>query len=186
MSCQEPWELVRSVCPDPTHKFLSTRHFQLMQPANRWSQATSHLIHHASTSTLSETGDPFKARTSSMLLVARGSPTAMETFFPVDQWKTLEGKLKKAYSTVEWNPFPLDCWRSYEKSFRHLKMATLVTNSSVVVNYLAGVRKRSEVMWKSGAYLHWYERFGCERDTFSDAFAVVDGIIDNYNKIWLI
>ena len=179
LSCQEPWELIRSISPNPTHKFLSPNHVQLAHPTSRWSQAMSHLLHHGSTSSWSGQ-DPTKAQTSSLLLVIRGSPTGMETFSPPGQWNALETKLKKAYGAVEWNPFPVDCWRSYEKGFGHLKQATIVANSSAVLDYLVGVRERAKVMWENGAYLHWYERYGCDKDTFTDAFAVMDTIIDSY------
>ena len=95
----------------------------------------------------------------------------------------MESKLKNAYGTVEWNPFPVDCWKSHEKGFGHLKMATVVANSSVVLDYLAGVRERSKVMWEAGAYLHWYERYGCEKDTFVGAFATMDDIINTYSDM---
>ena len=42
----------------------------------------------------------------SNLLVARGEAYPL---FP-DVLKSMEHRLKTALKTVEWNPFPLDCW----------------------------------------------------------------------------
>lgn len=62
------------------------------------------------------------------------------------------------------------------------KMATILANSSVVLDYVGGVQEQAGEMFRAGAYLHWYERYGCERQTFEQAFESVQGIIDTYRE----
>lgn len=94
----------------------------------------------------------------------------------------LEAKLKRAYKTVEWNPFPVDYWLSHEPSMGQTKVATVLANSSVVLGYVGAVWEQAGAMFKAGAYLHWYERYGCERQTFEQAFESVQRIIDTYRE----
>lgn len=41
MSGGEPWELIRSVCPDPGMKFILPSHCQLTRPTHSWDYALS-------------------------------------------------------------------------------------------------------------------------------------------------
>ena len=95
----------------------------------------------------------------------------------------LEAKLKKAYNTVQWNPFPVDFWLSHEPFMKENKLVTILANSSVILDHVKLVQERASVMFREKAYLHWYERYGCESDTFKQAFESVQRIIDNYNDI---
>ena len=95
----------------------------------------------------------------------------------------LESKLKKAYNTVTWNPFPVDYWLSFEPYFGQTKMTTVLANCSVVLNYVEDVSTRARLMFEERAYLHWYERYGCEKEAFEMAFESVQGIMDNYSSL---
>lgn len=97
-------------------------------------------------------------------------------------WDRLKPR-KRAYKTVDWNPFPVDYLMSYEPSMGQTKVVTVLANSSVVLEYVETVHGRAKVMFQEGAYLHWYERYGCERGTFEQAFESVHEIIDNYIDI---
>ena len=184
LSFQEGWEMIRSLCPDPATKFLTSTHTTSTRPSHTWHQTMSSLLQHGSSNLWKKgpqeraTG---KARTYSLACILRGSSSGLEPF--ASELGPLEAKLKKAYNTVSWNPFPVDYWLSYEPSMGHTKLATVLANSSVVLDYLETVYGRARAMFDEGAYLHWYERFGCERDTFEQAFENVHGILDNYRSI---
>lgn len=94
---------------------------------------------------------------------------------------TLEAKLKKAYKTVDWNPFPVDYWLSHEPWRGQGKVAGVLVNSSAVLDYVEAVQEGAGAMYRAGAYLHWYERYGCERRSFEQAFEAVRGIEDAYS-----
>ena len=182
MSYQEPWELIRSVCPDPRSKLITTNHVCFPTSTNTWDQVKTLLLRHSADSLWRKAGDTAtKACTSSLVFIARGAPLSVAEL--VRGLQPLESKLKKAYNTVDWNPFPVDYWMSYEPLLGQTKMATILANCSVVSDYVEGVWKRARVMLEEGAYLHWYERYGCERETFESAFETVQGIADNYNSL---
>lgn len=172
--------MIRSLCPDPASKLLTTNHAHLTRPAHTWNQAMTLLLQHGSSS-LWRRAAASKAKTSSLACIVRGSPSSMEHFVP--ELGLLEAKLKKAYNTVSWNPFPVDYWASYQPAMGHSKVATVVANSSVVLDYVETVYNRASAMFHEGAYLHWYERYGCERETFKQAFESVHGVIDTYRGI---
>ena len=184
MSFQEPWELIRSLCPDPRSKFITTSHVfshSSSSSSSSWDQVKTLILRRSADSQWRKDGDSTtKAHTSSLTFIARGSPSSVDQL--LGGLDTLETKLKKVHNTVSWNPFPVDYWMSYEPSMGQSKMATILANSSVVLNYVEGVEARARVMFEAGAYLHWYERYGCERETFESAFETVQGIIENYNN----
>lgn len=147
------------------------------KPGLSWNQATSHLLHHSNPWTRQAA---VKQHTTSLAFILRGHASSLEPF--VEQGLgPLEAKLKKAYNTVGWNPFPVDYWMSFEPSIgQTVKLGTVLANSSVVLGYMGEVWERASVMFREKAYLHWYERYGCERETFQQAFESVQGVMDIY------
>lgn len=107
----------------------------------------------------------------------------MDSFRQAGDLNVLETKLKKAYNTVDWNPFPIDYWTSHEPGLGHTKLATVLANSSVMLDYVVGVQEKARLMWENHAYLHWYEQYGCEKDTFVESFEVVETVIDSYTTL---
>lgn len=125
-----------------------------------------------------------KTSTLSLVFIARGSPNSISnSLVKGSNLTTLEQKLKDVYNTVRWNPFPVDFWFSHEVQLVDRKFATLLMNGSIVCDYLESVMQQASVMYEERAYLHWYEKFGCEEDTFKEAFYVTQTIIDNYNLL---
>ena len=96
---------------------------------------------------------------------------------------TLESKLKDVYKTVGWNPFPVDFWFSHEVQLVDRKFATVLANGSIVCDYFESVVEQASAMYKERAYLHWYSKYGCEEDTFKEAFDVTQTIIDDYTSL---
>ena len=95
----------------------------------------------------------------------------------------MERRIKLACNTVDWNPFPVDFWFSQEPALQETKCMSLLSNTSVVTPYLEAVREKSCEMLKSNAYLHWYQKYGVERDTFERALDCLQDIIDSYNQL---
>ena len=96
---------------------------------------------------------------------------------------SLEQKLKDVYNTVKWNPFPIDFWFSHEVQLVDRKFATVLMNGSKVCDYLESIVEQANLMYAERAYVHWYEKFGCEEDMFREAFDAAQTVIDNYNSL---
>ena len=101
-SGNEPWEMLRSVCAEPSMKFATVHH--IAKPNVSWESLTQSLIH--SIRRYDRQGMPFSTMCS--LLVARGDHEG--SFAEV--WTKIEDKLRHSLSCVEWNPFPVDFWIS--------------------------------------------------------------------------
>ena len=46
---------------------------------------------------------------------------------------------------------------------------TLVANRSAVGAYLAAAASRAGRLLDAGAYVHWYERYGCDAEDIAEA-----------------
>ena len=121
----EPWELSRSLCPDPLLKFVSPSHITT-KPSTSWDTAFSHLLQDVKLQRKD-------VKTQSVVLVGRGNPSAIDCL--IGNLKTVEKRIKNAYNIVDWNPFPVDSWLSSE-SLSDTKYLSLLANSSRVNSYL--------------------------------------------------
>lgn len=101
-SGNEPWEMLRSVCAEPSKKF-ATLH-QVAKSKVSWEALTQSLIH--SIRRYDSHGTQFATICS--LLVARGDQDG--SFAEVSP--KIEEKLHCSLGYVEWNPFPVDFWIS--------------------------------------------------------------------------
>ena len=171
----EPWELVRSLCPVPALKFVTSVHTQTAKPGNSWDQTIATLTR----SPRRREASLGRATSTALLLVSRASPVKMDTLMA--NVNTLERKLRHSYGTVEWNPFPVDFWFSYEPHLTE-KYATVLCNSSIVCNYIETVIQKAHAMYREKAYVHWYEKYGCEQDTFREAFEGLQTVLENYSS----
>lgn len=98
----EPWDMLRSVCAEPSKKFATIHH--LSKSKVTWEALTQSLLH--STNRYDKEGQQFA--TFNALLIARGGG---ETLF-IDSLGKIEERLKASLGCVEWNPFPIDYWIS--------------------------------------------------------------------------
>ena len=101
-SGNEPWEMLRSVCAEPSKKFVTVHHIAKSKVS--WESLAQSLVH--SIRRYDRQGVPFSTICS--LLVARGDHEG--SFAEV--WSKIEDKLQNSLSCVEWNPFPVDFWIS--------------------------------------------------------------------------
>lgn len=98
----EPWEMLRSVCTEPSKKFATVHHISKRKVS--WETLTQSLIH--SMRRYDRRGTQFSSICS--LLVARGDHDG--SFAKVSA--KIEEKLRHSLRYVEWNPFPVDFWIS--------------------------------------------------------------------------
>lgn len=62
--------------------------------------------------------------------------------------------------------------------------ATLVANRSNVIGDVGRVLVRAQRMREAGAYLHWYEQYGCEAATVDAALEGVRQVMDAYSGMF--
>ena len=58
----------------------------------------------------------------------------------------------------------------------------VVANHGRLCPYVAGVVAAGRRMYERKSYVHWYEKFGCGRDKFEDAFDCVENIVAEYEQ----
>ena len=117
----------------------------------------------------------------SLAVIGRSNP--LNTKQLLDAASSTEKRLKQTYKTVEWNPFPVDFCLSYEPHLEGQKMLTVLANSAHIVDHIEHVVQRAGAMYKERAYLHWYERYGCGKETFEGAFETLRRVIDEYSRL---
>ncbi|XP_015212699.2 uncharacterized protein [Lepisosteus oculatus] len=171
----EPWELLRSVCPLPAAKFLHTG--QACSRGNTsWDSLASSSLQ--SLPRHSPSGKPHYSR--AVLAVARGDQDGsfLSTAPAVSQ------KLRLGHRCVSWNPFPLDFWtdpRDEPSPSLSSRSLTVCSNHSSVEDLLQRVGQRAQDMLRARAYLHWYQRYGCEPHDFLQALDTLSAVTQEYS-----
>ena len=199
-------DLVRAVCPIPATKLLELRATplpinSLPQPvASSWRSLTETLLStvprydafspHARTPIKSYMG----------MLLARGDrdegfikdgatvrSRLREVYGPsagVDQRvpASVEGKMMAA-----WNPWPWDCVSSADypalPSQQMANSLTVVANRSNGASWLASATEKAAVMRASGAYLHWYEKYGFSPEDIDACIETCRGVVADYAEL---
>lgn len=62
------------------------------------------------------------------------------------------------------------------------RMLTVCSNHSSVTRLLGRVVQRATEMLSARAYLHWYERYGIEREEFQQALNTLSSLIEEYES----
>ncbi|XP_032222374.2 tubulin beta chain [Nematostella vectensis] len=172
----EPWEMLRSICPEPSKKFVSVYHSEKVKVGQSWDHLCQSLVH--SMNLYDKSGHPYSTLAS--LLIARGDTD--NTF--AESALKIEKRLKGTLRCVEWNPFPVDFWISPHSVVGSPfcgQSLTLCTNSNRARDSLGNILTRAKSMFDAGAYLHWFEKHGCVKNDFLDGFSTLQDIIDEYN-----
>ena len=157
----EPWELVRSVCPMPTTKFIH---------ASCMPCCTQNLVNDAIKVASHRHGDSYCTNVSG-LFVIRGSVPTFRIDSVIEQMKF-----------VKWNPFPVDLWTARANPLNSGKQASLAaaTNCSAIVPFLERTVTKARIKFSANAYLHWYMKHGCTNDDFLESFTNLDSMIASY------
>ena len=158
----EPWELVRSVCPMPSTKFIH---------ASCTPCIVQNIVPDAIKAANHRHGDGYCTNISGLFVIRGSFPT-----FPVN---SVIEKMK----FVKWNPFPVDLWTAKANPLNFGKLTTLTaaTNCSAIVPFLERTVNKARMKFSANAYLHWYKKHGCTNDDFLEAFTNLDSIIASYN-----
>ncbi|XP_033628516.1 tubulin delta chain-like [Asterias rubens] len=170
----EPWEILRSIFPMPAYKFAHTSCFKKRYPS--WSTVASGLVN--SLKRHDQHGNLFSSL--ACLAVIRGN--ASNTFPHTLQ--AVENQLKVAYNCVKWNPFPVDFWTGTENPngpAADENSLTVCTNSSSFSQFAQNVLSKAKVMFGAKAYLHWYQRWGCDESLFLESFENMSNVIEDYS-----
>ena len=113
----------------------------------------------------------------SMVAVARGVRRASFAA----EIASVEKSLVRGYKCVPWNPSAVDLWTSkMAGGSRASTTLTVASNGAASSAPVADMLDRAERMFESGAFLHWYERYGCGREQFGEAFESARVILDDY------
>jgi len=160
----EPWELVRSVCPMPTTKFIH---------ASCTRCCAQNIVSDAVKAASHRHGDGYCTNISAVFVI-RGSVPTFSVNSVVEQMKF-----------VNWNPFPVDLWTAKANPLTSGKLTSLaaVTNCTAVVPFLERIITKARIKFSANAYLHWYTKHGCTNDDFLDAFTNLDSVIASYNDV---
>nr|XP_005990788.1 PREDICTED: tubulin delta chain-like [Latimeria chalumnae] len=172
----EPWELLRSVCPMPSMKFLHVTQRSTRGTAF-WDSLTSSIVH--TLQRQSPSGKPHYS--TAVLAVARGNHD--NSFF--SSVNSVLMKLKQGYRCVPWNPTPIDYWTdpyNIVDPGSHSQSLTLCANHSSVMDYLNRVLERARAMYEAHAYLHWYWKYHCEEEDFRQAFETLGTVLEDYSS----
>lgn len=173
----EPWELIRSLCPMPSMKFLHTAQVCRRGTAF-WDKVTSSVVQ-----TVPRANPQGQLHHSlSVLAVARNS---QDYSFLLSRDSVLM-KLKQSYRCVSWNPFPIQCWTDPQNILDpscHSHSLTVCANHSSAADLVSSIVGKARTMYEAGAYLHWYRRYGCGDEDFQAAFNTLDCVVDEYNSL---
>jgi len=158
----EPWELVRSICPMPSTKFIH---------ANCAPCSAQNIVSDAVKAAIHRHGDGYCTNISGLFVIRGSVPT-----FPVNN-------VIEQMKFVKWNPFPVDLWTAKANLLNSGKMTSLVaaTNCNAIVPFLERTVMRARIKFSADAYLHWYMKHGCTNDDFLEAFTNLDSVIASYN-----
>ncbi|ELU02208.1 hypothetical protein CAPTEDRAFT_136680 [Capitella teleta] len=173
----EPGEMVRSVCPMPSHKFVHFNHL-----ARRYlPQGNSLSIEWKS----EFVGSPISAFHSlqqfdsiSALAIARVDSTLLLK----ESIPSIERKVCKAYRTADWNPFPVDFWFDSKPLVSNSSLS-VAANCGLITRHLQQTIVKARQKYDARAYLHWYEKYNCRQENFDEAFEALQFAIDQYDSI---
>ncbi|XP_018429705.1 PREDICTED: tubulin delta chain-like [Nanorana parkeri] len=173
----EPWELIRSLCPMPSMKFLHTAQVCRRGTAF-WDKVTSSVVQ-----TVPRANPQGQLHHSlSVLAVARNS---QDYSFLLSRDSVLT-KLKQSYRCVPWNPSPIQCWTDPQNILDpscHSHSLTVCANHSSTADLVRSIVGKARTMHEAGAYLHWYRRYGCEDEDFRAAFDTLNCVADEYDSL---
>ncbi|GFS04577.1 tubulin delta chain-like [Elysia marginata] len=173
---QEPWELIRSITPIPSSKFIFLTQYASAKLS--WEAIISRLL--STFPRYKQSGSP-----NSCLAAAAVGRGDQDNTFASTMQASLEKKIRKVANFVDWNPYPLDYWSAKNNYIgaRNSSQLTLAANTSGVQDYLEHVRYQSQLKLESGAYVHWYHRYGVSQELFLESIESLQRVIDSYTEL---
>jgi len=96
----------------------------------------------------------------------------------------VKARLREAYCSPQWNPFPWDCVTSRAPASGSVRNSlTVLANRSNHAAWLEGMTEKADAMLQAGAYVHWYEKHGLSAGDIKQALEGCHGITDAYERI---
>ena len=99
-------------------------------------------------------------------------------------------KLTSALPFVSWNPFPVDVWRGDDDSVRVPRLKkpkesslTACSNSNRFVPLVRRMTEKTKTLLNAGAFLHWFERHGCDGAQIRQAADDLETVLRNYEDL---
>ena len=160
--------MTTTLAPSAQYKLASTTHAII--DTLSWQQGLAKAI---------PTFLPSSTKMLHMLQIARGNAHDIKCL--MQDVCIIDRRLQQLYRPVAWNPLPIEHWYGLEPTTT--KLLSLLINSNTVTNMLCNVSKQSKMMYETKAYVHWYQKYGCEHDQFVSAFDTLSTIIDSYNSV---
>lgn len=176
----EPWELLHSVSPMPSNKFMHTDSVSQSSEKPDLSLVGSLARQVKKVPISNDPSHKKNIRFLSMLVIERNGATL-----------TKDGikKLSSSVPFVPWNPFPCDVWKGddnialpYLKDKRN-SCFTCCSNSNKFIPFVSQLIEKTQELVSVGAFLHWYEKFGCDRNEVLNAAECVNDIVNAYDEI---
>lgn len=72
------------------------------------------------------------------------------------------------------------CLKIVESQVTSRPSATLISNTTAIVEPVESVLANAKRKLAAGAYLHWYEQHGVDQDKFLQAFYTLEEMLDFY------
>jgi len=73
--------------------------------------------------------------------------------------------------------------RDSHRLFGHEKSVGLISNSQAAIGSLDRTLSRAVTMYREGAFLHHYRKFGVEHSKFEETFALCESVLADYKAI---
>lgn len=168
-------ELVASVCPMPTHRFVQAFSGEVRAPHGSLAQELP-LFNALAGSMPRVWRSSAKGGTIAAQVVLRGFEPPNGSRFRQD--------LVEKLGCVSWQPF-----FEMRSSACSLTSAPGVCRASLVVNWkhvaqiLTSLISRSRNKYASRAFVHWYERYGFGAAEFEHAFELLEHVVQNYQAV---
>jgi hypothetical protein len=204
----QPFDLVNAVCPMPITKFaeiwttaglpLTTQHHYTPRVATStartavrapWDELVEVLCRTmprfepgASSQGVGALVDDRRITTLAVQVLARGDDDGQlgdARFFK----SKVAAKLEQHMPAPSWNPFPYDYKVSAAQGVAAPRSLTAVANRSSTGTFLSQTLGKARRMLDAGAYCHWYDRYGCDRDMLEESFDNVHCIVDDYRAM---
>jgi hypothetical protein len=106
-----------------------------------------------------------------------------------DAVASLDKRIHRVIPSVTWNPFARDIRHTSippaasHSAIQSVRSVTLACNRSRHIAYLQHVMYKAQLMYDANAYLHWYKRYGVDKEQLGETFETVQSVIDNYRTM---
>eukprot|EP00002_Diphylleia_rotans_P021665 TRINITY_DN4222_c0_g1_i9.p1 TRINITY_DN4222_c0_g1~~TRINITY_DN4222_c0_g1_i9.p1 ORF type:complete len:496 (-),score=74.64 TRINITY_DN4222_c0_g1_i9:181-1668(-) len=169
-------DLICTCCPDPALKFLDVWSTLPSRADDFFPSWQSDFDKFVSIYPKYDMNDKKVTNLQSRVIV-RGDED--DSFSPFQQMTV--DKFIQTYKFVNWNEAPVELKLSASPGVVSCpRLFTVCSNSTRYLGLFQHTFERSLSMYEVGAYLQWYERYGCRKERFEFAFQCLHQVIQSY------